>query len=1198
MKRDATGKFVSNWDSEPKQRVSITLTKTAWQLLGEAAQQHGISRSEVIEQVSRQLQIPPTPPVTPPGTQPVEFQPPPATCQSPLQLQQPIATLQRQNQELEALLETAPDAIARFDLCLRFRYVNRVVEQTLGLSRAALLGKTISEVMSAPIAGFWEEQLGQVLTTAQEREIEFEWQTSLGARFYQARLVPELDEGTPIAAVMISRDITATKQAEQQRTQQIAAQATEQKAATILESITDAFVAFDRDWRYTYINQAAAKILHKTPAELLGKHVWSQVFPETVGGIAYRELHRAMTEQVPVAWEEFGEPVQRWLEANAYPSTEGIAVYFRDVTERKQAEAERERLLQALETERAQFEAVLRQMPAGVMIADAASGKLVLANEQAKQIVGYRFEQSLELEDYESVTPFTALRADGRPYAADQYPLVRSLKTGEIVTNEEMEVHREDGRCIFITINSAPVLDKHQQIVTAVVVFQDITARKQTEMALHQQTEALENQQKWLETVLDLMPTPTVFIEPGTAKITFSNRIAQQLVDDFPKHHSPDRHSDTDYCTDANGDRLTPERMPAVLLANGNRLENYEINWHTPSGLRSTLCWGDTLPAMYGHRAICICMFQDITRLKQTEENLRQTEERLQLALSSACMVAWDMDLQTNCVVCSPNAREIWGMQQGTGEDFFATIHPDDRLRVAQAAQQAIAGETAYFQEYRVIGVDGVTRWLNSQGRVYLNSAGQGVRMLGVSVDVTDRKQAEAEREHLLQRERAAREAAESANRIKDEFLAVLSHELRSPLNPILGWAKLLRTRTLDASKTAHALATIERNAKLQSELIEDLLDVSRILQGKLSLNSAPVNLVTTTQAAIETVRLAAEAKAIEIQSSLDPIVGQVLGDANRLQQIVWNLLANAVKFTPAGGRVQVRLEQIIPEQIIPEQINSEQIIPEQINSEQIIPEQMNSGQISSEQTKLGRQKPESPQFHRCKAQGSYAQITVADTGTGIHPDFLPHVFDYFRQADSATTRKYGGLGLGLAIVRHLVELHGGTVQAKSLGEGLGATFVVRLPLLTAQPNTPVRQPLAPPLALNGMHILVVDDDTDTREFVVFVLEQAGANVLSAASAAEALAILAQSKPDILLSDIGMPAQDGYMLMREVKRLFPESGRKLPTGGYASPIGIALTAFAGEMNQQQAFAAGFQMHLAKPIEPDHLVAMMARFVSH
>jgi signal transduction histidine kinase/ActR/RegA family two-component response regulator len=391
------------------------------------------------------------------------------------------------------------------------------------------------------------------------------------------------------------------------------------------------------------------------------------------------------------------------------------------------------------------------------------------------------------------------------------------------------------------------------------------------------------------------------------------------------------------------------------------------------------------------------------------------------------------------------------------------------------------------------------------------------------------------DRARLYESERQARAQAEAANRIKDEFLAVLSHELRTPLNPILGWTRLLQRGTLNSSKMEAALQTIERNAQLQVQLIEYLLDISRILQGKLSLDSTPVNLTTTVTAAIETVRLAAEAKNIQIQTQLEPTVGNVLGDAARLQQVVWNLLTNAIKFTPAGGRVEVELKTI----------------------------------------------------------DSSAQIQVRDTGKGIKPDFMPYVFDTFRQADSSITRTFGGLGLGLAIVRHLVELHGGTVKAESPGEGQGATFTVTLPLLTRSKdaNTNQKNNLSlnahtSPLA--GVRILAVDDEVDNLELIQFILEQAGATAIGVSSATDALQQLNESKPDILIADIGMPEIDGYTLMRQIRQLSPEQGGQIRA--------IALTAYAGEINQQQALAAGFGMHISKPVEPEELVEAIAHLL--
>ncbi len=402
---------------------------------------------------------------------------------------------------------------------------------------------------------------------------------------------------------------------------------------------------------------------------------------------------------------------------------------------------------------------------------------------------------------------------------------------------------------------------------------------------------------------------------------------------------------------------------------------------------------------------------------------------------------------------------------------------------------------------------------------------------VGAFLDITDRKRTEAEREQLLERERIAREQAEAANRIKDEFLAVLSHELRTPLNPIIGWIHLLRKGTLDQPTTAIALETIERNAKLQTQLIEDLLDISRILQGKLALKLDAVDLAATIEAAKETVRLAAESKSIAIQTELEPTTRSLLGDANRLQQVIWNLLSNAVKFTPPEGQVHIALAYSATE----------------------------------------------------------AQITVQDTGKGIDPAFLPFVFETFRQADGTITRTFGGLGLGLAIVRQIVELHGGTVLAESAGEGLGATFSVRLPLrATALPVSQSCELVDQPLSLQAVRVLVVDDETDTRELLTFILEQAGAKVTAVSSAAAALAALLETIPDVVLSDIGMAEMNGYSLMRQIRSLRPEQSGHIPA--------IALTAYAGEYDQKQAIAAGFQQHLAKPVEPEALVKAIAQLL--
>lgn len=470
-------------------------------------------------------------------------------------------------------------------------------------------------------------------------------------------------------------------------------------------------------------------------------------------------------------------------------------------------------------------------------------------------------------------------------------------------------------------------------------------------------------------------------------------------------------------------------------------------------------------------------------------------------------------------------AAELLKLSQGllTGSCFFNLIAAPDRCQVR--SQLPLDSKIDWVRELEAC------LQLHASWRVDValkvaavrDRSGQLVAMRWQLRDITSRKRLEEELKRLY------REAME-ANRIKDEFLAIVSHELRTPLNAIVGWAQMLHNRKLNEATTAKAIEVIQRNASSQAKLIEDILDISRIVQGQIRLNTRPLYLVPIIDAAIENVRPTAELKAIQIESILDPSVGQVMGDAERLQQIVWNLLSNAIKFTPREGRVEVRLESV----------------------------------------------------------NASAQMTVKDTGKGISADFLPYVFERFRQADGTTTRKHGGLGLGLAIVRHLVEMHNGTVNVASDGEGMGATFTVQLPTLDLQEVPPLFESqitLGNLPALDGLRVLVVDDQVDTLELIAFILQQCKAQVMSATSASVALDAIANSQPDILISDIGMPEEDGYSLIRKVRTLEAESGGLIAA--------IALTAFARDEERTLAFEAGFQRHVPKPVDPAELVRVVA-----
>jgi len=522
--------------------------------------------------------------------------------------------------------------------------------------------------------------------------------------------------------------------------------------------------------------------------------------------------------------------------------------------------------------------------------------------------------------------------------------------------------------------------------------------------------------------------------------------------------------------------------------------------------------------------------------LSRQAATLQKQAQLLDLAHDSIMV----RDTNSNIIFWNNGAKKMygWAKEEVLGKNSHTLLQTQFPQPLAELELELISkgrweGELVHIKQ------NGTPLVVTSRWALQRDEYGKPSAILEINNDITNLKQAEEERSKFI-REQAARQEAETANRMKDEFLATLSHELRTPLNSMLGWARLLRTKKFDESTTAKALETIERNAKLQAQLIEDILDVSRIIQGKLRLNLRPVNLVPVVEAAIDTVRPIAEAKAIQLAFVVDQSAQLVAGDPDRLQQVVWNLLTNAIKFSPKGGKVEVLVS----------------------------------------------------------IDDSYGQIQVSDTGIGINSNFLPHVFDRFRQADSTITRSHGGLGLGLAIVHHLVELHGGTVYAESEGEGQGATFTVKLQLahckLEASETKLVRsnshnKVAISNLLLNNLQVLVVDDDADTRDVLTTVLEQYGAKVTAVASVDEALEALQQFQPDLLLSDLGMPEQDGYGLIRKVKAIEAEREEKIPA--------IALTAYTSDEERMRVLSAGFQMHLPKPVEPSELIAMVANFIS-
>ena len=514
---------------------------------------------------------------------------------------------------------------------------------------------------------------------------------------------------------------------------------------------------------------------------------------------------------------------------------------------------------------------------------------------------------------------------------------------------------------------------------------------------------------------------------------------------------------------------------------------------------------------------------------RRTERALADSERRFRRIVETSLEGIWEIDAETRIVYANRRMAEMLGyeIEDLLGRKAFDFVHPDSHApgQESWGRRQQGVGERA---EFLFVRKDGSLIWGDSSAMPSYDADGRFAGAVALVTDVTGRKRAEAELVEALARERAARADAEAASRTKDEFLATVSHELRTPLNAIASWLYLLRQARPDPAMLERGLATIERNVRAQAQLIDDILDVSRIVRGNLALAVGPVDLGAVLRQVLDSLRPAAEAKGVLVATEVDAAATTLGGDPDRLQQVVWNLLSNAIKFTPGGGRVEVRIER----------------------------------------------------------QGSHVHLVVADTGQGISPEFLPYVFERFRQADASTTRAHGGLGLGLAIVRHLVELHGGTVDVESAGPGRGSRFTVVLPAGEPRPSAEETiEGARPPGVLRGLAVLIVDDDADTREALALLLARAGARVATAGSAAEALAAVAGRIPDLLLADIGMPGEDGYDLLRRLRALPPERGGRVPA--------VALTAYARSEDRERSGAAGFQAHLAKPVDPDGLVALLA-----
>lgn len=747
----------------------------------------------------------------------------------------------------------------------------------------------------------------------------------------------------------------------------------------------------------------------------------------------------------------------------------------------------------------------------------------------------------------------------------------------QLYRSEYRVVRADNGQIIWLAALGSFSYDRTGRAIRSLGVVFNVTERKQAEHSILTLNRQLQDKVIELQTLLDVIPVGIGIAEDRECRHIRINPAFAHLLD-IPANvnaslSAPEEERPTTFKVFQNGQEMAPDDLPLQFAAkHGLAVHDLEVDIVRQDGTVLTLLeYAAPLLDQAGEPRGSIGAFLDITSRKHIEAALQQSEERYRSLAELIPQLVWTASTDGALLDVNQRWTDFTGLSlsQAKLQGWEAVVHPDDIGVMAEHWAVAQQNGTLYQAEGRMRRSDATYRWHLHQAMPMKNPHGQITQWFGTATDIEEQKQLEWQRNEMLQRELAAREEAENANRIKDQFLSILSHELRSPLNPILGWSKLLQIRQMDAARTQQALAIIERNAKLQTQLIDDLLDVSRILRGKLQLNEVPLSLASVIESAIEVVRTAAEAKSIALQIELVDVC-QVMGDEARLQQVVWNLLSNAVKFTPGGGHIGVRLEHASTACIG---------LPEPSANKHPKPTFQCSSALSSKHTNAP---PISPII-------SYAQITVTDSGKGISPEFLPHIFKAFRQEDVSVTRQYGGLGLGLSIVKYLVDAHGGTIVASSAGEGKGTTFVVRLPLLKESRIRPEATHLSSGnIDLSGIKVLAVDDSEDARELLTMLLNQYGADAQVVTCGEEVLALLPDFKPHVLVCDIGMPNLDGFTLIKKVRALSIEQGGQVPA--------IAVTAYAREEDRQYTLNNGFQEHLPKPMDIEKMAIAILEVV--
>jgi PAS domain S-box-containing protein len=956
-----------------------------------------------------------------------------------------------------------------------------------------------------------------------------------GVRHFASTMIGVVVDGHLQRMWGTQRDISDRKRAELALRDSEArlrkAAAAEGYLAAIISSADEAIVSKDLDGIIQWCNAAAERLFEYEAAELIGRPVRMLIPPERQSeedDILTRlrrgeRIERFETIRITKSGRRIDVALTVSPVRDASGTIIGASKIARDLSSQKQASS-----AQA-------FLAAIVESSDDAIIAKDLNGIIQSCNTAAERVFGYAANELIG-------RPVRLLIPQERQDEEDK--ILASIRRGERVDHFETVRRRRDGSLIDVSLTVSPVLDAAGRIIGVSKIARDITAQKRA-------AAELAAQQAWFQVTLASIGDAVIASDPQ-GHVTFMNATAERLTG-WSASES-EGHALAEVFPIINEQTREPVDNPVTLVMRTGGvigLANHTVLIARDGVERPIADSAAPIRGVDGSTIGVVLVFRDVTEERRSEEAVAEQREWLATTLESIGDAVIATDVYGRIVFMNRVAEGLtgWAAEAAHGRpclDVLSVVDDGSGEAVPDPVSRVLAhrGVIALTSHALLRSADGSERPIDESGAPIRNREGRIIGVVLVFRDISERRRVElerqgasAERERLLQAERAARAEAERASRVKDEFLAMVSHELRTPLNAILGWTQLMMRSRHDGATLERGLDIVARNTRLQAQLISDLLDISRIVSGKLQLEMDSVDLRSLVDDAVDTLRQDAAAKQIVIDRQLDDEAGHVVGDAARLQQVLWNLLSNAIKFTPDSGRIEVRLRRT----------------------------------------------------------GADTAIAVTDNGAGIRADVLPHIFDRFHQADRSITRRFGGLGLGLSIVKHLVDLHGGSVQAESPGEGRGATFTITLPVTSDRLAAPVGPAVVAPAAgpaapslLDSLHVLLVEDEPDTRDFLRRLLEAHGAVVRGAGSADEALAAFTAGPPDVLVSDIGLPDVDGYQLLERIRALETPAAEPVPA--------IALTAYARDEDRRRSLRAGFQAHVAKPVEATELIAVIAGIV--